>query len=85
MLQIALVFQHLMCHKHCYARISNWFIEKLVGLNYPKHSHVGACLCYGLWTAFWNLIDPHLYARVGLDCNPRVKGTPGPLQWHQNQ
>ena len=24
--------------------------------------------------------DQHLYACVGLDCNPRVQGTPGPSQ-----
>ena len=31
---------------------------------------VGAYLCYGLQSQ--SPIDPHLYAFVGIDCNPRV-------------
>ena len=58
-------------------------IEKLVGLNHPKHFLVGVCLCYGLQSQ--GPTDPHLYACVGMDCKPRVQGTPGPLQWNQNK
>ena len=83
MLQIALVFQQFMCHGHFYGRIWNWFVEKLVGLNHPKHLLVGACLCYGLQSQ--SPTDPHLYACAGMDCSPRVQGTPGPFQWHQNE
>ena len=59
----------------------NWFIEKLLSLNHPKHLLVGACLCYGLQSQSPN--DPHLH--VEMEYNPRVQGTPGPLWWHQNE
>ena len=34
---------------------------------------VGAYLCYGLQSQ--SPTDGHLYACVGMDCNPRVQGT----------
>ena len=44
---------------------------------------VGGCLCYGLQSQSPN--DPHLCFYVGMDCNPRAQGTPGPFQWPQNE
>ena len=62
-----------------YGKFSNRFIEKLGGLNHPKHLLVGACLCYGLQSQ--SPTDPHLCTCVGKDGNPRVQNTPGPFQW----
>ena len=59
------------------AQICNWFVEKLVGLNQPKLLLVGACLSYGLQSQ--SPTDPHLYACAGMDYDPRVQGTPGPV------
>ena len=39
---------------------------------------VGAYLCYGL--QFQSPTDGHLYACVGMDCNPGVQGAHGFLQ-----
>ena len=60
--------------------ICNCLVEKLVRLNPPKLLLVGACLCYGLQSQ--SPTDPHFYACVGMDCNPRVQGNPGPFQWY---
>ena len=59
--------QHFTCHGHYYGRSWNWFVEKMLDLL------VGAYLCYGLQSQ--SPTDPHLYAYVGMDCNPRAQGT----------
>ena len=60
-------------------QVWNWFVEKLVDLSHPKHLLVGAGLCYEL--QFQSPTDLHL-ACAGMDCNPRVQSTPGPLNRH---
>ena len=42
-----------------------------------------AGLCYGLQSQ--SPTDPHLCACGGMDCNPRVQGSPGCFQKHQNE
>ena len=44
---------------------------------------VGAYLCYGLQSQ--SPTDRHLYACVGMDCNPRVQGTHPFLHYQQNE
>jgi hypothetical protein len=58
--------QHFTCPRHYYGHFWNWFVAKSVNLNH-------AYLCYELQSQ--SATDPHLYASVGMDRNPRGQGT----------
>ena len=76
------LFQHLMCHVHCYWRVNKLFLRK-TGRHEPSGTldSWSACLYYGLQSQ--SSPDPHFSACGGMDCTPGVQGAPGLFQKHQ--